>query len=590
MSIVDSIEDFLGIESLRSGELFSRFALLSKAEEWYYVRTHPAPPGVTSVQGPRKAWRWNASMARQAGVSEADIASHTKDKSAQALAEARPFADVVRAERTPVDSDPEDTFEDWETFIATHRRVTSEEESQIRAQQKAAGLGDGKVGGTIYPEPIAKVNKEGTIVSATTMDGQLVPVGDSQTEDGRILRKNCRFNTSVDAENQYQYEKANRPIFDRSGKNKLQTISVKSRIYAVTKEGRKAERLISLAVHLSDIRERVKQHLENPVNMGPMRATSVQESAFAIALIDHTFKRIGSSGGDSVITTDGREGRPLRIDRPKRQKVIDDYKKSKKFLKVTNNRIYTKYTSGANKGKHRDITPYKRIPLATYGITDCLPKHVQQDAKGNVSLVFPGKDGVMNNSPITDPFLAKELIRRKTELEKKGPKGEKTSIVGTSAGTVRDYLKHISPTMTPLTPHKFRAYHATRLAKDVIKSVGDPPKIGTQELNAEVKRLNATQVRRTGKGFSEEELRNITESSVKKLQLAMIVDQVGNKVAPNLGHSGAVCVDEYISDEVFEDSGWSKHFKKEQNYHMSKNLMATVRKPKKRKRRKRANK
>jgi len=103
MNIIQQIDEYLSIEALRSRELFSRFDLLVKQEEWYYVNAHPAPAGVTAVQGPRGAWRWNASMARAAGVSEADIASATGDKTMSQMAEARAAAQPTIPEATPVD-------------------------------------------------------------------------------------------------------------------------------------------------------------------------------------------------------------------------------------------------------------------------------------------------------------------------------------------------------------------------------------------------------------------------------------------------------------------------------------------------------
>ena len=171
MNIIQQIDKYLNVESLRSRELFSRFDLLVKQEEWYYVNAHPAPAGVTPVQGPRKAWRWNASMARAAGVSEADIASATGDKAVAQMAEARAAAQPAMPAATPVDGAVDDVFEDWETFTATHRKVTSKELSIIKAQLKAAGLGDGKDSGTVFTEALAKVNEKGEITHATTMDG-----------------------------------------------------------------------------------------------------------------------------------------------------------------------------------------------------------------------------------------------------------------------------------------------------------------------------------------------------------------------------------------------------------------------------------
>ena len=575
MNIIQQIDKYLNVESLRSRELFSRFDLLVKQEEWYYVNAHPAPKGVTPVQGPRKAWRWNASMARAAGVSEADIASATGDKAVAQMAEARAAAQPAMPEATPVDgASVDDVFEDWKTFTATHRRVTSKEVAGIRAQQKAAGLGDGTVAGTIFPEAIAQVNDKGEITQATTMDGQLIPVFDSETKDGRILRVEGQFNTSVDSENQFQYKAGDINHFRKTGENRLKTINLKSRAYLDTKNGKKEARLNALSEVYSDLMTRIGNDLTNPKAIGKMRSNSVREAAFALALIDHTYKRIGSDGGKSTVTFDGKEGRRLKIDAVATKKYItDSKKKGVKVTKDSKGRIFTVATRGANKGKKIDRTKYARGVISTYGITDCLPKHIKQDDNGNVSLVFPGKDGVVNNSPIKDPFLAKELIKRK-----KNAKDKNTPVVGTSASTVREYLKAASG--RDINPHKFRAYHATRLAGNVIKSIGDAPKISAQAFNSALRKENDAQIRRSGKGYSSEELKNVATTAVKQMQLQSIVDSVGAKVAPNLGHSPSVCVDEYINKNIFEETGWQKQFDAELELHTSKNLTSAVRKKK----------
>ena len=106
------------------------------------------------------------------------------------MAEARAASQPAIPEATPIDSTDDDVFEDWETFTATHKRITSAESKAILAQQKAAGVGavpgspipNGKADKTSFPEPVAVVNKEGKITHATTMDGHLIPVTDSVTE------------------------------------------------------------------------------------------------------------------------------------------------------------------------------------------------------------------------------------------------------------------------------------------------------------------------------------------------------------------------------------------------------------------------
>ena len=593
MNIIQQIDKYLNVESLRSRELFSRFDLLVKQEEWYYVNAHPAPAGVTPVQGPRKAWRWNASMARAAGVSEADIASATGDKAVAQMAEARAAAQPAMPAATPVDGAVDDVFEDWETFTATHRKVTSKELSIIKAQLKAAGLGDGKDSGTVFTEALAKVNEKGEITHATTMDGQLHPVNESVMENGRVLRTGVKFNTSVDAENQLQYFKADIGHFRKTGKNKLEKINFKNRAYADTKAGKKAGILSDLTEVYPDLMGRITRDINKPKSVTKIfgskkgeviSSKTVREAAFALALIDHTYKRIGGGGGKSNVIFDGKEGRRFKIDAVATKKAMNDLKKKGiKFTKDSKGRIWTKATRGAKKGKPQDNTKYVRGAITTYGITDFLPKHVKQDANGNVSIVFPGKDGVVNNSPIKDPFLAKELIKRK----KQGGFGRGKTIVNTDAGTVRDYVKSASGKES-IVPHKFRTYHATRLAGDVIKSIGDAPKISAQALNKELRKENTKKIKQSGKGYSADELKNIATIFIKNQQLDSVVDLVGSKVAPNLGHKPKICVDEYISKTVFEETGWQKQFDDEIELHTSKNLIAAARQKKSKTRKKKS--
>jgi len=591
MNIIQQIDEYLSIEALRSRELFSRFDLLVKQEKWYYTSNQPAPPGVPVVEGERGGRKWNASMARAAGVSEADIASYSGDKSVVQMAEARAAAQPAIPESTPIDSASDDVFEDWQTFTATHRRVTSKELSIIKAQLKAAGLGDGTNEGTVFTEAIAQVNKEGKMTHATTMDGQLIEVSDKEDSEGKILRKDTRFNTSATAVTQATFLKANDKVFNATGKNKLQKKTVKDRLYKDTKDGKKADILNTLSEVYSDLMTRVGNDITNPKSVTRIfgskkgeviSSKTVRESAFAIALIDHTYKRIGGGGGKSKVTFDGKEGRRFKIDAVATKKAMNDLKKKgTKVTKDSKGRIWTVAIRGANKGKKIDQTKYTKSAITTYGITDFLPKHVKQDANGNVSLVFPGKDGVVNNSPIKDPFLAKELIKRK----KQGGFGRGKTIVNTDAGTVRDYLKAASGKEN-IIPHKFRTYHATRLANDVIKSIGDAPKISAQALNKELRKENTKKIKQSGKDYSADELKNIATVFIKKQQLDSVVDLIGSKVAPHLGHKPKICVDEYISKTVFEKTGWQKQFDDEIKLHTSKNLIAAAKQKKSKTRKK----
>ena len=478
-------------------------------------------------------------------------------------------------ETSAVDGHGGETFEDWKTFTASHKRVTSDEVSAIIAQQQAAGRGLGTVKETVFPEAIAKVNDKGEITAATTLDGQLIPCNDAIDEDGRVIRQNTIFNTSITAEKQAHWEGTTQKYWRANKKNKLGTFTKKSRLSQETKQGRKTEKVANLAKSLDVIRSSVKKHLTKPVKVGTQGPKTVRESAFAIALIDHTFKRIGGDG-ETGIVKDGKEGRPFKIDKDATKAVLKQLKKEKKKV-VTDSRgrIFTIGAKGKNKGKKIPKTVFAPGVVTTYGITDCLPEHIKVK-NGNVTLEFLGKDAVPNISPITDPFLKKELLKRK----KQGGVGKNKTVVGTSSGSVNKYLKAISG--QDITAHKFRSFHATRIARDVIREIGNPPGISKKTLDAKIKNANNAQKRRTksgdkpGVGFSKEELSNIAVAETKKLQLQMLEDKVASKVAPYLAHTASICLEEYIDKQLFEERGWTAKFEQEQQKHANRDLSEVV--------------
>ena len=91
---------------------------------------------------------------------------------------------------------------------------------------------------------------------------------------------------------------------------------------------------------------------------------------------------------------------------------------------------------------------------------------------------------------------------------------------------------------------------------------------------------------RSGKDYSADELKNIATVFIKKQQLDSVVDLIGSKVAPHLGHKPKICVDEYISKTVFEKTGWQKQFDDEIKLHTSKNLIAAAKQKKSKTRKK----
>ena len=558
MNIIQQIDKYLNVESLRSRELFSRFDLLVKQEKWYYTSNQPAPPGVPVVEGERGGKKWNASMARAAGVSEADIASYSGDKSVVQMAEARAAAQPAIPESTPIDSASDDVFEDWQTFTATHRRITNKEKNEILAQQKAAGH-PGTALTTPFPEPVAVVNKEGKVTHATTMDGRLIQVFDNEDKEGKILRRETRFNTSATAKYQATFLRAKDTVFNETGKNELRNGYEYSFASRDTSAGKKLTQLTNLSEVYDDVMSRVADDLQSlasgkkPKPVGDLSVRSIQEGAFAIALIDHTFKRIGSepSHGSSKKPWNGREMRPLSINKKANAKELKRLKKAgKKFSRDSKGRIFLRDSKG-RRGK--DQTKYDVKPIKTYAISNFRAKHIKVDAQGNVRLQFLGKGAEANDSPIKDKFLAAELIKRKAAAEKLGKKANDKTIVDTTASTINKYLKLLAGSKD-VGAHKFRTYHATRLAREAISSIGDAPTISTILLNKALKK------EKNFENLNKDEKSNVIDAVVRDLQLTKMINSVGSVVAPNLAHSAEICIQDYIDDSAFEDSGWTKQF------------------------------
>ena len=595
MNIVKDIEAFLSSEALRSRELFSRFALLHKQEEWYYVGTHPAPPGVTPVQGPRRAWRWNATLARRQGATEESIAAAVKGKTAeQATAQA---VAIPVSEATPVDAELSD-FVGWEEWAKGLPQVSGAELKPILRQQQAIGMGNGKESGTVFASPFAKIRKTKDssgkeitqIVSVTTADGQLIPIRDTAMADGRITRANVQFNASSSAKYQYRYDSADIDHFVKTGKNRLAETKGTSVEFNKGKAGRKFGKLADLTDALPDIRATITRDLRKPQalsstwnNGSPMGANTVRGAAFAAALIDHTFKRVG--GGVSWAVKDGKEGRPFGIDADRKKEGIKGLKKKgDKYSVNSKGQIFRTPSRGKDKGKKVDVTPYTKYRRETYGITTFLSKHIKVDSDGAVRLDFPGKEGIRNNVKVTDPFLAKQLTQRKKALESQGPQGKKTNVVGVKEGSVNTYLKTISG--KDISAHKFRHYHATRLALEAVDSIGDAPSISTQEFNKKLITANNAKKRADGEGYSKNEIEDIARAIVKDLQNTKVIDTVGRRVAPHLSHEPEESVKTYIDPNVWDESGWNEQFVDEQDKYAAKNLLRVVNPPKKRKSRK----
>ena len=104
--------------------------------------------------------------------------------------------------------------------------------------------------------------------------------------------------------------------------------------------------------------------------------------------------------------------------------------------------------------------------IKAYGATTLLRKHV--DVKGNTVLFdFIGKHGVHITKSVTDRRLA-QIIRKRVKSVK-DPEG---GLFNTNESRVLRYMQRA--TGDSFTPKNFRTYHATKIAKDVIKNRPDP--------------------------------------------------------------------------------------------------------------------
>ena len=95
----------------------------------------------------------------------------------------------------------------------------------------------------------------------------------------------------------------------------------------------------------------------------------------------------------------------------------------------------------------------------TFGAVTLEGRHVRQRPDGSVVVSFIGKKSIRNTVKINDPFLAKELLRRK---ELAGPKGK---MFDTSYATVRKYLQRHQ-----IHAHDLRRSVGTTLAAQLINA------------------------------------------------------------------------------------------------------------------------
>jgi DNA topoisomerase-1 len=155
----------------------------------------------------------------------------------------------------------------------------------------------------------------------------------------------------------------------------------------------------------------------------------------------------------------------------------------------------------------------------TYGASSLLKEHVKIDGN-TVTFTFTGKRNVDQQKILTDPQIAstiKELMKlpgdQLFQCTSGHPlKGKGDQLTPLNNNDVNSYLKDYG-----FTAKDFRTYHATRICDEYLRASGDPKTM------AEAKKLVNTAV---------------------------------NKTAEELGHTPAVCRNNYINPTIPEYFMW----------------------------------
>jgi len=265
---------------------------------------------------------------------------------------------------------------------------------------------------------------------------------------------------------------------------------------------------------LPALEKALKRDVKNPKPLGRMRFLTIREAAFTVALIHDTFRRIGGSAGATLVTMDGKNGKPKKMDK--------DGKPIKEYVK-------------------------------TYGITTILGKHAK--VNGNkVTLDFLGKKGVRNVVTVSDSSLARELIRRKKEG------GPNRTLLNITSSTVNAYLKRVSG--RDLTAKNFRTYHGTRLGLEALDAVGKVPSIKQSTFEVDMVKLVSTVQKKGGKDLTADEWRDAIELYVIDAHIKFKVNLIGEPVSKRLGNDPSMALNSYISDAIFEKD-WNPSFSTE---------------------------
>jgi DNA topoisomerase-1 len=118
---------------------------------------------------------------------------------------------------------------------------------------------------------------------------------------------------------------------------------------------------------------------------------------------------------------------------------------------------------GIRPGSERDTGAEKQA----YGATTLQGKHVRVTAGGKVSLQFTGKKGVALNLPVTDPDIAKMLLKRKDQA---GPTGQLFDITDAD---LRDHTHSMDG--GGFKTKDFRTHLGTSTAMQMVEKTEEPP-------------------------------------------------------------------------------------------------------------------
>jgi len=439
----------------------------------------------------------------------------------------------------PDDEDADDYLDFLDKVVTKAEKQNMIDEEAIKLRVPATEL-----------VPIAPnlkiVDEEGNVVQITTTDGQLLAVQKIDTskdnideETGKFKNPRGKLNLHVnsDAPNDDPLDYENNHIqysYQDAEKNKKSGYSLK---YAESQAAGKFAKVEKLVKKIPSIKKAVKADFTDPVSGSKkrgMRVKSITESSLALALVLDTARRIGGKQGKSLVTADGKEGRPKKLD--------------------------------------KDGNPI-RVRVDTYGVSTLQARHIKVSKGGRVSLEFIGKSGKTNYVNVTDKMVANELIRRKKDLK------PKEQVIGVGSGTVNSYLKSVAG--SEFSAKNFRTYQGTLSAAEILSSIkkipshfGDYPIIQYKtkdKVPIEVESTWGTEFNKdinklinNGSIVDAETYHRVGLLWLLRSQYLSKRDFVGRPVSEKLSNTPDMSLSKYINPVVFDKAGWNDAFRLEQ--------------------------